>query len=911
MVRRTRPGPTPPLPRNGKRHRNSYAVRLAAARAAARRPVSRTGSLIASILVTLVLAVVVVTGASVVTVGGAAGLALAELEKGLPNVKAFEQLGFAQPTTIYDRKGKAVLARFWEERRRVITFDEIPKLVLDATTVVEDTTFWDNPGVDLQATLAAFAADVAGGGERGGGSTITQQLVRARLLPRELMAPGADVYLRKAKEIIQSFKLTQAFPGEDGKKRIITAYLNQIFYGRNAYGIAAAADVFFGHPIDKLTLAQAAFLAGLPQAPGGEIEPYQYAKRIKKGKHKGDFLLPSCGSEPKPGCKDVPPVVRRNYILQRLATGKGRWTRLSPEEYKAALDEPIILSRTKTSRFKAPHFVWAMRAELDFILSDRDAITRGGYKVYTTLDMKAQTLAERYITAAARLPQMGLTDYSRAIRQYRLSRDRSWISNLRGANIRNAAMAAIDYRTGDILAYVGSVGYYRRSTPRIDPKYDHVGQGKRQPGSAWKPMLYATAIEERVLTAGSVLLDITTPFARGWIPGDADNLERGPVLLRKALQYSLNIPAIRALHRVGPATVAKYMRKAGFTFINGPKHLEQAGLAGAIGTVEVRLIDLLAAYGGLGNGGVVNPPRYIRKVLDSSGKVIYESGKAPGKQIWSEQTAFIMADILKGNTNPRDNSIWGPRFAITNGPGGTYRPAAMKTGTTNDNRDYSTYGFLAPPRKKKAVALAVGVWMGNSDHSPPNLSRLLFASDGPAQVWKAFIREYTKGQPVADFKPPGKGLVRETIDAYSGGKPGSWTRQTTTEWFLTGTQPSRKDAIDRPGLIYSDGCVDPLKAENPGAPSTWKNAVRDWMSRARRGAYVRGRWGTRTAYFWGRSSWGGYIASPEGGCAPPPPEKTKPPKGQPTPTPGAPAPTCRPGSTTKPPGCVVPTPPPD
>jgi membrane peptidoglycan carboxypeptidase len=914
MAHRAPAGLPPRRNGNGTHHRRSYAAWVAASRAATRRPESRKGGVITSILVSFVLIVTVVTGATVVGVGGAAGLTLSELERGLPPVETFEQLGFAEPTIIYDRRGKTELARFYEERRRVIDYDQIPKLVLDATTAVEDDSFWVNQGVDLQATLSAFVSDVSGTSGRGGGSTITQQLVRARLLPREVLA--GDTYLRKAKEIIQAAKLTQAFPGETGKERVITAYLNQIFYGQNAYGIAAAADVYFRKPLEKLSPAQAALLAGLPQSPA-TLNPYRFAKKQKKGKYKGELVVPTCATHPREDCRDVEPVVRRNYILDRLAAGKGRWTRLTPEELADAKKEPIVLAGEDPFRFKAPHFVWAMRQELDFILSDKETIARGGYRVYTTLDMKAQKLAEKYITAAARVPQLGVSDFNRAIQRFKLSRDRGWISNLRGANIRNAAMAAMDYRTGEILAYVGSVGYYRRKTPRTDPKYDHVGQGRRQPGSAWKPIVYASGLDERAFTAGSVLLDVTTPFARSWIPANADSLERGPVLLRKALQYSLNLPAIRALHRVGPATVAKYARRAGFTFINGPKHLEQAGLAGAIGTVEVRLIDLLAAYGAFGNGGVVNSPRYILKVLDSRGQEIYNARKPVGKQVWSEQAAFIVSDILKGNTNPADNSVWGPRFKITNGPGGSYRPAAMKTGTTNDNRDYSTYGYLAPPRGADGVALAVGVWMGNSDHSAPNLSRILYASDGPAQVWKAFIRDYMNGKPVADFRPPKRGLVSQTIDAFSGGQPGPWTRATTQEWFITGTQPGRRNAIDRPGLIYTQGCgsylVNLMPAENRGAPDTWKAAVRDWMYRARSGTYVRGRWGTGTAYFWGRSSWGGPVGSPDGVCSAP--QVTRDPStgggsGGGETKPRNPAPTCRPGSTSKPPGCVVPTPPP-
>ena len=204
------------------------------------------------LLLILMVSGVTVASAAAIAVGGAAGVTVATLNQGLPDVKAFQDLDYWEPTTLYDRKGKAVLAQFWEHRREVVDFDEIPPLVLDVTTATEDDTFWENPGVDLEATTRALLTTAAGN-DTGGASTITQQLVRARLLPDEIVTNDntqEGLYIRKAKEILQSYKLTQAFPGEDGKKEIITAYLNEIFYG-GAYGIAAAADVFFGKRLDR------------------------------------------------------------------------------------------------------------------------------------------------------------------------------------------------------------------------------------------------------------------------------------------------------------------------------------------------------------------------------------------------------------------------------------------------------------------------------------------------------------------------------------------------------------------------------------------------------------------------------------------------------------------------------------
>ena len=222
------------------------------------------------LLLILLVSGVSVASAAVITAGGAATMALSALDQGLPDVKAFRDLDFNEQSTMFARDGKTRLAQFWDDRRSVIEdFDNIPKVVLDATTATEDKTFWNNPGVDLQATIAQVLA-TAGGGEARGASTITQQLVRAVLLPEDVLANQTTtegIYERKVKEIIQSFKLTQALPGETGKQEVIKAYLNQIPYGGAVHGIKAAASAYLGKSIGQLTLAEAAFLAAIPQEP--------------------------------------------------------------------------------------------------------------------------------------------------------------------------------------------------------------------------------------------------------------------------------------------------------------------------------------------------------------------------------------------------------------------------------------------------------------------------------------------------------------------------------------------------------------------------------------------------------------------------------------------------------------------
>jgi membrane peptidoglycan carboxypeptidase len=667
--------------------------------------------------------------------------------------------------------------------------------------------------------------------------------------------------------------LTDAFPGEAGKERIITAYLNQIPYGHNAYGISAAGQVYFGKPMDKLSLGQVALLAGLPQSPS-VLDPYRYAKTTNR-KGKARIVVPTCQytldasgtAKAKGGCEEVAPVARRNYILRAILDNNTRWTHITPQQYLEALNEPIVLVGDKVLKYKAPHFVWAMKTKLDQILSDRDPADIGGYKVITTLDWRAQRIGEKSVTMGAILPNLSYSRYIKAARQLKvLAIDRSWINKLRGRGTHNAALVALDYRTGDILAYVGSADYYDRyklKGKKFDPKYDVAGIGYRQPGSAWKPMVYTSAFDERVLTPGSVLLDITTGFARGWAPQDADGLNRGPVLARYALQQSLNIPAIRALNKLGSKALDQYTYKAGITYLAGRKMVQQAGLAAAIGTLEVRVLDMTAAYGAFGDGGQVTEPRFILEVQDAKGKPVYEADAPIKHKVWSPQAAWLTANILAGNSDPKQNPYWGKNFQLRNGPGGQRRIMALKTGTTNGVKDVATYGLLPQPTSKKAPAIAVGVWMGNSDHASPRFTSLeIFSTDSAGKVWKSFMRDYSNGMPVVDFKRP-KGVVQATIDGFTGGKPGKWTRTTKREWFIAGTEPGSKGAVDPPGLLYDKRCGTYLvDLTNTGEPASWQRYIRGYMKRHPR-------------------SPGGPMAPTGGGCYVAPTQKPQPSDGVP------------------------------
>ena len=464
---------------------------------------------------------------------------------GLPNPEAaLTDLAFDQQTIVTDRTGTIELAKLGERKRQVVTFAELTPEILDATTAIEDKDFWDNPGFDFAGFVSA-TVDTINGRPRGG-STITQQLVRARLLPPSAFDGSREE--RKIREIIQSVRLTQAYPGEKGKQQIITAYLNQNFYGNQSYGVKAAARQYFGKDLKDLTLAEAAILAAIPQSPT-KFDLVKNAEQIC------DEVVPAGGSCTKsrlvvPADSEV--VIRRNYILDRMKTESPlSGPRHSLNEYEAAKAEPVVLAPQLGNQWKAPQFVWQVRNQLATILCPGqtvdacEKIDTGGYHVTTTINMAMQGTTEKWVYAAARAPNLkGTESYLKTLKIPQS--DYAWLKNLKGKNIHNGAAAVIDYRTGQILAYVGSASYTSPGDPTFQPQFDVLSDGWRQPGSSIKPIDYAIGIDDRTMTAATMFMDVVTDFGRGFTPTQADKLERGPVRLRSALQFSLNIPAIKA-----------------------------------------------------------------------------------------------------------------------------------------------------------------------------------------------------------------------------------------------------------------------------------------------------------------------------------------------------------------------------
>jgi peptidoglycan glycosyltransferase len=790
----------------------------------------------------------------------------------LPNPSTLETYVLPEETVILDRTGKRELARFGDARREIVEFAEIPPLVLDATTAVEDKTFWENAGFDPVAIVAA-GVDALRGKSRGA-STITQQLVRQRLLPPELVQDSGRTFERKLKEIIQSIRVTQAFPGEDGKRRIITAYLNQNYYGNQLYGIKAAADGYFGVPLEELTPAQAAILAALPKSPSNYDLVRNAIERCTEEVAE-EATCPAKSVELEvPG--DTTIVARRNDVLDLLATGR---TPISGDTYtasdfEAAKGDDVLLTSQAAPRWVAPHFVWAVRDELAIRLCGEDATTcdaleRGGLRVTTTLDTVLQRTAEKWVRAAAIVPHA--RDPEASAKSLGFEELPRWMANLRDKALRNGALVALDYQTGELVAYVGSASYYSTSTrPAFQPQFDVLGKGFRQPGSAFKPFNYVTGIDDRTLTAGTMLMDVATDFGGDYTPSDADLLERGPVRVRNALQFSLNIPSVKAMAINGPDHVFAKAQEFGMQF---QVDRTDAGLALALGVQEVRPVDLVTGYGTLANGGRNVGHTTILAIRDRAGEDVIEPYSPPeGTQVVSPQSAFIVTDILAGNTDESINPFWG-RFSIS-GPD-RRRPATLKTGTNNDAKDLNAYGYIAPPseegRDAGAYALAVGVWNGNSDNSLVSTPEApLFSIDVSTYVWQGFLQEVSAEWPVTDFTPPADGLVQAQIDPWTGFLARSGG-EGVTEWFIADTQP--RDSIPE-GVCGDMVLTHPNVYE--GKFSAWLEGDRDWLRRAARGPGAAGGPDkTRTSYFYNRDfqpygpTWG--ALSGGDGCGSPSP----------------------------------------
>jgi membrane peptidoglycan carboxypeptidase len=754
---------------------------------------------------------------------------------GLPPVTDLENFNLDEGSRVVSADG-VELATFAAEQRQVVPFDQIPQLLIDAQVAAEDQTFWTNPCVDFRGILRAALQNLEAGETVSGASTICQQLVRIRLFEADLMADQDRILERKIKEAILALRVGEHYSGQEGKEQILAMYMNQVYYGNKAYGIRAAARAYFGKditskdPDDELTIGEAAMLVGLVRAPS-LLDPTKEAIERQDDRGRTVLVVPDSA-----GAKRVQGFVLDNMVESGY---------ISQQEAEKADRERIALAPQRAARYRAPHFVYAVRRAAGELLGNEDLLDRGGLLIETTLQYRGyQRSAEKWAGIAYDLDRMSDEQLVDKYGQDALG----WIKQLQGRNISNDALVTLNYRTGAVIAYVGSSNYYGRASPAHQPAFDVVGQAYRQSGSAFKPITYATGFERGVITPGTMIMDVKGEIVDGYEVPNADGGERGPVRIRDALKYSWNIPVAKAQQLIGTQSVVDMAEDLGLEWDPQQKAEGVAVPSLTLGTIGVHQLDLAAAYGVLANGGVRAETYLIEKITDRSGNVIYDRAQdAPEPQrVISEQAAYLVTDILADNTDPAQNSIWGQRFQLQTDEG--RRPATLKTGTTNDFRDLQAFGFLAPDPDPTVSegALVTGVWVGNSD-----FSRIadVFAADGPTFIWHDYMAEVTEAAelPVRDFQRP-DGIVELEIDAISGMLPGEFTRNTVTEVFAESNRPDDEDTVHRrlqieeeTGKIWREGCGDFVEAESPRGRlfldlggyerdhETWDAANDDWI----------------------------------------------------------------------------------
>ncbi len=740
----------------------------------------------------------------------AVGSAYAYFAQDLPAAEDFARDPLPLSTKVYARDGTTLLYEFAEERREPVRYEQLPQILVDATISAEDKTFWTNPGVDVSSIARAVYYDVFRRGDRSpqGASTITQQLVKLRLV-------GSEVSLtRKIKEALVAIEVTRTY----SKKEILTLYFNQIYYGSQAYGVKAASLVFFGTTdLSKLTLAQAALLAGLPQAPS-EFDP-----------SKPESLAAVKG--------------RRSYVLEQMVENGY----ITPALAATAENEPITITGRPLIDIRAPHFVFRVREQLAKIIGSEAAVSRGGYTVVTSLDWSRQQEAQKQV--------------------------RTWVEDLHNRNVWNAGLVTIDPKTGEVLAYVGSVDYYNTTDPRVRGQFDVAGLGERQAGSAFKVFNYLTALKHGA-TPATVVVDARTDFEGkdngsfrncGYCPENADLEYHGPVTMRQAIRESRNVPAVKFLHYYsGVDATIETARDMGITadFVKA-----QAGLSLTLGAVPVKLIDMTSAFGVLANMGVRAEPTFILRVTDKDGRTAWEHQDFETRRVLSPEIAWLMTDILKDTTDPNKAFIFGSWTNIG-------RVAALKTGTTDNLKDVYSVGYTPQ--------VVTGVWMGNSDGTLMD-QRDFFSAMGPGQLWREYMKAILKDLPVQDWPRPAGIVSAQVVSAPgafggygSGLSPSNLTPFAVNEYFIRGTEPRRPDDWFQLGCADATGARSVVLVLKEPGPDSWKRYRDMWVAQAMKGGHV-----------YKRYNWASLLSTGD-------PCPTPSPSGSPTLTPTPSCPTCRP-----------------
>lgn len=679
----------------------------------------------------------------------------------LPDISTFEARKIANSSKITDRTGTVVLYDIHQSVRRTeITLPAMGTTVKDAVISIEDAHFYTHNGIRPTSILRAVFAAITNQGFTQGGSTITQQIVKNTLLNTD------KTIARKVKEWVLSIKLERQFT----KDQILQIYLNDAPFGSTIYGVEEASKAFFNVSAKDLTVAQSAYLAAMLPAPS-YYSPF--------GQHRDKL------------------TERKNLVLSKMR----EYGKISDDQYNKALKEQVTFNLSANNSIKAPHFVFYILDQLQKKYG-QDVMETGGYTIKTTLNYELQQKAETIVSEGA-------------------------LQNEKKYNASNASLLAIDPTTGQILTMVGSRNYFDKA---IDGAYNIV-TADRQPGSSFKPFVYLTAFNKGY-TPETILFDVATEFstkcsankmplagyteADCYHPDNFDNKYKGPISIRSALSESRNIPSVKLLYLVGVNDAVDTAHKLGVSTLTDPKEI---GLSLVLGGGEVKLLDMVGAYGVFANNGVKNPTTGILEVRDSAGTIIDEYEPNP-TEIYNKNAILTLNDVLS------DAKARIPTF----GDSITIPGVAVKTGTTNNDKDAWIVGY--------SPNIAVGVWSGNNDNKSMKSGGA--AVSGP--LWKAFMQEALQKYPAPIFEKP---AVDPNYSSLKAVFRGIWLgNKTVTIDSFTGLRATpntpqeariEKAITDVQDILYWVNKKDPLGPvpSNPYSDpqfSLWNPPVQTWWA---------------------------------------------------------------------------------
>jgi len=720
-----------------------------------------------------------------------------------------------------------VIAEFFKERRIVVPLSEVSPTLVNAFVAAEDSRFFKHQGFDLVSILRAFIKNLEAGAIKQGGSTITQQVTRSFLLTPERS------YIRKIKELILSYRIEKAFT----KEEILFLYLNQIYLGHGAYGVEAAADNYFGKRVKDLSLAECAVLAGLPQAPS-RYSPFRHPDQARQrqvyvlnrmveegtitGEQAAEALNVKLDIKPRRNIyiEEIPYFTEhvRRYVETTYGTdalytqGLQITTGVSIKFQKAAEEELVkgLLELDKRYGYRGPLrsirpdeievFAREVQAELDKKPLEAGATARG---VVTQVNDAGKTATVRVgsqqgsIVLAdmdwARKPNPDVAHFAAKLKRpgealkvgdvilVRVKEKRNdpkesgWRLALEQDPLVQGALLCLETETGLVKAMVGGRDF-------TENQFNRAVQSRRQPGSAFKPIIYAAALDrkfkdpKKFYTPASVIIDSAVVFEdkerdQTWKPRNFRETFYGPTLMREALAQSRNLVTIKILQDIGVDYTIDYARRLGIT-----TDLTRT-LALALGASGVSLFELTRAYSVFANQGFLVEPVFVLKIVDRDGQVLEEAGTGR-RQVIEKDTAYIMTSLLESVVQHGT----GQRVKALN------RPAAGKTGTTNDMYDAWYLGYT-----REYIA---GTWVGFDEEAP--LGKTETGAVAAIPIWLGFMKRVLSNQPAQAFEPP-EGVVFAKIDAETGLLPVSESRKTIFECFKDGTVPS--EFTKRPGEV--------------------------------------------------------------------------------------------------------------